>query len=232
MTRSLATLSGSFLLVFLSGCGSSEMSGNSGGGNSPQSSGVDVTTYKNDLARTGLNPSETILTTSNVNPATFGLLRTLSVTGKVDAQPLYLSQLSISGSAHNVVFVATEHDMVYAFDSDTGSALWSVSIANGNSPSDDRGCNQVTSEIGVTDTPVIDRNAGLHGAIYLGAMSKDAQGITITVCTRSTSPPAPNCLAGPKKSPPHFPAPAVRPHLIQPNTRSAQDWSFSMAWSI
>ena len=176
MTRSLATLSGSFLLVFLSGCGSSEMSGNSGGGNSPQSSGVDVTTYKNDLARTGLNPSETILTTSNVNPATFGLLRTLSVTGKVDAQPLYLSQLSISGSAHNVVFVATEHDMVYAFDSDTGSALWSVSIANGNSPSDDRGCNQVTSEIGVTDTPVIDRNAGLHGAIYLGAMSKDAQG--------------------------------------------------------
>ncbi|HUN62667.1 MAG TPA: hypothetical protein VMU53_11790 [Candidatus Sulfotelmatobacter sp.] len=144
--------------------------------NSSQSSGVDVTTYKNDLTRTGLNPNETTLTTSNVNSTSFGLLRTLAVTGKVDAQPLYLSQLSISGATHNVVFVATEHDMVYAFDSDTGSTLWSVSVANGDSPSDDRGCNQVTPEIGVTDTPVIDRTAGPHGAMYLGAMSKDSQG--------------------------------------------------------
>jgi hypothetical protein len=94
----------------------------------------------------------------------------------VDAQPLYLSHLSISGAAHNVVFVATEHDMVYAFDSDTGAALWSVSVANGESPSDSRGCGQVTPEIGVTDTPVIGRNAGTHGAIYLGAMTKDSQG--------------------------------------------------------
>jgi outer membrane protein assembly factor BamB len=117
-----------------------------------------------------------MLTTSNVNSTTFGLLHTLTVTGKVDAQPLYLSQLSISGTAHNVVFVATEHDMVYAFDSDTGSTLWSVSVANGDSTSDDRGCSQVTPEIGVTDTPVIDRTAGPHGAIYLGAMSKDSQG--------------------------------------------------------
>jgi len=139
-------------------------------------SGVDVTTYKNDLARTGLNPNETILTTSNVNSKSFGLLRKLSVTGKVDAQPLYLSQLAISGSTHNVVFVATEHDMVHAFDSDTGAMLWSTSVANGESPSDARNCNQVTPEIGVTDTPVIDRHAGANGAIYLGAMTKDSQG--------------------------------------------------------
>ena len=145
---------------------------NSGG----QTAGVDVTTYKNDLARTGLNPNETALTPSNVNSTSFGLLRKLSVTGKVDAQPLYLSQLSIAGTAHNVVFVATEHDLVYAFDSDTGAMLWSTSVANGESPSDDRGCSQVTPEIGVTDTPVIDRSAGPYGAIYLGAMSKDSQG--------------------------------------------------------
>jgi len=144
--------------------------------NPVQSAGVDVTTYKNDLARTGLNPNETILTTSNVKSTTFGLLRKLSVTGKVDAQPLYLSQLSISGAAHNVVFVATEHDMVYAFDSDSGATLWSVSVANGESPSDARNCGQVIPEIGVTDTPVVDRHAGTHGAIYLGAMTKDSQG--------------------------------------------------------
>lgn len=144
--------------------------------NPAQTSGVDVATYKNDLARTGLNPNETILTTANVNSKSFGLLRKLPVTGKVDAQPLYLSQLNISGTAHNVVFVATEHDMVYAFDSDTGSTLWSTSVANGESPSDDRGCGQVTPEIGVTDTPVIDRLAGPHGAVYLGAMTKDSQG--------------------------------------------------------
>jgi len=144
--------------------------------NSTQTAGVDVTTYKNDLSRTGLNPNETALTNSNVNSSSFGLLRTLTVTGKVDAQPLYLSQLSIGGATHNVVFVATEHDMVYAFDSDTGATLWSVSVANGDSTSDARGCNQVTPEIGVSDTPVIDRSAGPHGVIYLGAMSKDSQG--------------------------------------------------------
>ena len=140
------------------------------------SAGVDVTTYKNDLARTGLNSNEAILTTAKVNSATFGLLRKLPVTGKVDAQPLYLSHLMISGTAHNVVFIATEHDMVYGFDSDTGATLWSTSVANGESPSDSRGCNQLMPEIGVTDTPVIDRTAGANGVIYLGAMSKDSQG--------------------------------------------------------
>jgi hypothetical protein len=143
--------------------------------NAVQSAGTNVTTYKNDLARTGLNSTETILTTANVKSTTFGLLRKLSVTGKVDAQPLYLSQLLISGVAHNVVFVATEHDVVYAFDSDSGATLWSVSVANGEAPSDDRGCNQVTPEIGVTATPVIDRQAGTHGAIYIVAMTKDSQ---------------------------------------------------------
>jgi Immunoglobulin domain len=144
--------------------------------NPAQASSTDVTTYKNDLARTGLNPTETILTTANVNAKTFGLLRKLSVTGKVDAQPLYLSQLTVSGATHNVVFVATEHDMIYAFDADFGTTLWSTSVAGGDSPSDDRGCGQVSPEIGVTATPVIDRRAGPHGALYIVAMSKDAQG--------------------------------------------------------
>jgi hypothetical protein len=89
----------------------------------------------------------------------------------VDAQPLYLSQLNIGGTSHNVVFVATENDSVYAFDSDTGAQLWKVSMLGASeTPSDNIGCGQVTPEIGVTSTPVIDRAAGL---MFVVAMSKN-----------------------------------------------------------
>jgi len=138
--------------------------------------GTDVTTYKNDLSRSGQNLSESALTLTNVASSTFGLLRTLAVDGRVDAQPLYLSQLSVGGGSFNTVFVATEHDSIYAFDSDSGAVLWRVSLlGTGETPSDDRGCSQVTPEIGVTSTPVIDRTAGAHGTIYVVAMSIDAQ---------------------------------------------------------
>jgi PQQ-like domain len=137
--------------------------------------GTDVLTYKNDLSRSGQNLSESVLTPANVTSASFGLLRNLPVDGKVDAQPLYVSQLLVSGSAHNAVFVATEHDSMYAFDADTGSVLWHVTLLPpGESLSDTHGCDQVTPELGVTSTPVIDRSAGAHGTVYVVAMSKDA----------------------------------------------------------
>jgi hypothetical protein len=136
--------------------------------------GTDVTTYHNDVARTGQNITESKLTQANVNSTTFGLLRNLSVDGKVDAEPLYLSQLSVAGTAHNVVFIATEHDSVYAFDADTGAQLWKVSLLGaGETTSDNRGCSQVSPEIGITSTPVIDRSAGAHGILYAVAMSKN-----------------------------------------------------------
>ncbi len=139
------------------------------------SSPTDVVTYKNDVARTGQNLTESSLTLTNVNSTNFGLLRALQVDGKVDAQPLYLSHLNVGGGTLNVVFVATEHDSVYAFDSDTGTALWHVSLLGGaETLSDTHGCSQVTPEIGITSTPVIDRTAGAHGTIYVVAMSKDA----------------------------------------------------------
>jgi hypothetical protein len=138
--------------------------------------GTDVTTYKNDLSRSGQNLSESALTPATVTSSNFGLLRMLPVDGRVDAQPLYLSKLSAAGGSFNAVFVATEHDSVYAFDSDSGAVLWHVSLlAAGESPSNDHGCNQVSPEIGVTSTPVIDRAAGAHGTIYVVAMSVDAQ---------------------------------------------------------
>jgi hypothetical protein len=139
--------------------------------------GTDVTTYHNDIARTGQNTTETILTQANVNSGTFGLLRNLAVDGGVDAEPLYLSKLSISGVAHNVVFVMTEHDSAYAFDADTGAQFWKASLlGSGETTSDDRGCGQVSPEIGITSTPVIDRSAGAHGILYAVAMSKNGSG--------------------------------------------------------
>ena len=134
---------------------------------------ADVTTYHNDNARTGQNLSETILTPANVNVAGFGKLFVLSVDGKVDAEPLYLEAVTFPGQGtHNALYVVTEHDSVYAFDADTGTQLWKVSMLKaGETPSDSRGCSQVTPEIGITSTPVISRS---NGAIYVVAMSKDA----------------------------------------------------------
>jgi hypothetical protein len=140
--------------------------------------GTNVTTYHNDNARTGQNLSETILTPSNVNSSSFGKLFVITVDGKVDAQPLYLTQVSIPNQGmHNVLYVATEHASVYGLDADSGKALWQVSmLAAGETTSDDHGCGQITPEIGVTSTPVIDPKAGPHGTIYVVAMSKDGSG--------------------------------------------------------
>jgi hypothetical protein len=136
---------------------------------------VDVTTYHNDNARTGQNLNETILTPSSVTAANFGKLFVIPVDGKVDAEPLYVSGVTFPSGTHNALYVATEHDSVYAFDADTGLQLWKVSmLMSGEVPSDDRNCGQVTPEIGITSTPVISRSIGTNGAIYVVAMSKDA----------------------------------------------------------
>jgi hypothetical protein len=134
----------------------------------------DVATFKNDTARTGQYTSESVLTLASVNSSTFGLMGLAPVDGKVDAQPLYLGQLPVNGTNHNVVFVATEHGSVYAFDSDTLALLWKVTLlASGESTSEAFGCDTITPEIGITSTPVIDRNAGPNGTLYVVAMSLD-----------------------------------------------------------
>ncbi len=140
---------------------------------------VDVITYHYDNARTGQNLSETTLTPANVKSATFGKRGEFRVDGKVDAQPLYLSQLAISGQTKNVLYIVTEHGSVYAIDADSisGTAstiLWQKStLGTGETTSDARGCGQVTPEIGITATPVIDRS---RNAIYVIAMSKNSSG--------------------------------------------------------
>jgi len=177
-------------LRLLAGCGGS-MNTSSSGGNpnptpnptpspTPVPSSIDVVTYHYDNMRTGANTSETFLTPANVNSTAFGQLGSFMVDGKVDAQPLYLSNVSIPGiGTRNVLYIVTEHGSVFAFDADsvhgdTGKQLWTVSTQlPGEVPSDDRGCYQVTPEIGITSTPVIDRG---RGAIYVVAVSKNTTG--------------------------------------------------------
>ncbi len=140
----------------------------------PPPSSANILTYHNDVGRTGQNLNETILTPSNVNSASFGKKAFLAADGLVDAEPLYVSNLKIGGVAHNVVFIVTEHDSVYAYDADTFAQLWKVSMLGpGETTSEPvNGCGQVSPEIGITSTPVIDLNAGPNGTIYLVAMSK------------------------------------------------------------
>lgn len=135
--------------------------------------GSDVVTFKYDIARSGANTRETGLTPVNVAPATFGKLRFLATDGKVDAQPLYLSGLTIGGSAHNVVYIATENDSVYAYDADSGAQLWHASMVPAGETVTDlsQQCDEIVPTIGITSTPVIDRSAG---AIYVIAMTKSA----------------------------------------------------------
>jgi hypothetical protein len=134
----------------------------------------DVTTYHFDNSRDGLNAQETALTPANVTSATFGKIGFFNSDGQVDAQPLYLAGLNVNGTATNVLYMATEHGSLYAFNADTGAQLWQISLlGSGEAPSDDHGCNQISPEIGITSTPVIDR---AKGVIYAVAMSKDAAG--------------------------------------------------------
>src|SRR5271170_3481231 len=147
---------------------------------------VNVLTAHNDIARTGQNLNETILTPSNVNYTQFGKLFSQPVTGAVFAQPLYVSQVAIPGKGtHNVIYVApasgdvngaeegTVGDMVYAFDADTNGGinanpLWQVSLLTNTAPA-----GTYTVNYGVLGTPVIDLASQ---AIYL--VSSEFQGST------------------------------------------------------
>ena len=134
---------------------------------------VNVTTYHNDNARTGQNIQESILTPANVNSSQFGKLFTLAVDGWVYSQPLYLSGVAIGGGSHNVLYVATEHDSLYAIDADSGVVYWQDSLITPGGTTvasiADLNCDNIQPEVGITGTPVIDTSTG---TIYVVAKSK------------------------------------------------------------
>lgn len=142
-------------------------------------------TWRNGAGLSGENLSETVLTTGNVNTGQFGKLFSDPVDGKMYAQPLYVANVNVLGQGfHNVVYVATEHDSVYAFDADSASTpLWQDSFidpANGITtlsigvgPGFDINCNALSPEVGITSTPVIDPNTN---TLYVVARTKEVSG--------------------------------------------------------
>jgi hypothetical protein len=142
-------------------------------------SATDVLTYHNDNASTGQYLVETTLTPANVNSNTFGKLLSTPVDGQVYAEPLSMSGVNITTGpfqgTHSVLFVATEHDSLYAIDAFTGAVLWHDSFINPAAgittvPSGDTGSGDISPEIGITSTPVIDPGTD---AIYVEVKTKE-----------------------------------------------------------
>ncbi|MEA3173212.1 MAG: hypothetical protein QOF42_623 [Gammaproteobacteria bacterium] len=136
---------------------------------------ANVTTYHNDNARTAQNTLETTLTPLNVNSNQFGKLFTVTVDGNVYAQPLYVSNVHIGGGTHNVVYIATEHDSVYAIDGDSGAVYWQINLLPaGQTPVVNTtafSCSDLVPEVGITGTPVIDLNTGTLYAVTFSQQS-------------------------------------------------------------
>ncbi len=138
------------------------------GAGTTQAALVSVATYHNDNSRTGQNLQETILTTSNVNSTNFGKVFSQALDGYSYGQPLYASSVAISGKGvHNVIYVATMNDSVYAFDADSNAGsnaqpLWQVNFTNlalgiTTVPTSDLNCSTpITPQVGIMSTPVID----------------------------------------------------------------------------
>ncbi|HME71568.1 MAG TPA: pyrrolo-quinoline quinone [Myxococcota bacterium] len=146
-------------------------------------------THHNDNLRTGQNLNETVLTPANVTPVNFGRLYSYPLDGTAYAAPLYVANLNIPNQGfHNVVYVATEHDSVYAFDADglSSSPLWQVSFINLAAgvtpvPAADTGSPDFSPEVGITGTPVIDPASG---TLYVVAKTKEVVSNTATYVQR------------------------------------------------
>ena len=174
------------VFLFIAGCGLVPA------GFTPAGAQVSVWTYHNDNHRTGLNTNETLLNLANVNSTSFGRLFTNAVDGCVYAQPLYVPGVVIPGAGrHNVLFIATEHNTVYAFDAETpaaaGGLLWKTNLGpaavttipgtftnkNFGTRYNNNAYTDIIPEVGITGTPVIDLPSG---TLYVDAFTGELGG--------------------------------------------------------
>ena len=150
-----------------------------------------VYTHHNDTARTGQNIKEYGLTPATVTSSTFGQLFSCPVDGFVYAEPLWVANLSVGGVTRNVVFIATEHDSIYAFDADSPSCvqLWQVSFLGTGvttlTPADLQNNTDINPEIGITSTPVIDPASN---TIYVMPKTKETVGTVSGQACSAASP--------------------------------------------
>ncbi len=138
---------------------------------------VDVLTQHNDNARTGANLRETVLTPANVNKAHFGMLFKRVVDDQVYSQPLVVTNLSVGGGTHDVVYVTTVNNSVYAFDAndaEVSAPLWHVNFGTpANQHSANFGCTDINGQMGIIGTPVIDK---AKGVLYVVALTQVGNG--------------------------------------------------------
>ncbi len=184
----------------------------------PPPATANIPTWHVDNARTGLNPTETLLTPATVSSANFARLFTAPVDGYIYAEPLYLSAQNIDGVTRNVVFIATEYDSIYAFDADTftpdangnDTPLWHTALLNpGETPLPVAPSAGIAPWIGITSTPVIDpathtlyavatysggngRGHRLYALDTSTGALKFGAPTDITACVNSTAPDAVN----------------------------------------
>jgi hypothetical protein len=180
-SRSVVLIAGSLLIWFATVLVSPGISWEQSAPNSV-SGFQGVLTYHNDNLRTGQNLEEAALTPDNVNSASFGKLTSYQVDGMIFAQPLYVPNVQIPRKGlHDVVYVVTENDSVYAFDDDglVAAPLWHHTFVNLKTgvtpiPSSNNGVDSVGSEIGITSTPGIDTSGG---TIFVSAATKNKHGV-------------------------------------------------------
>jgi hypothetical protein len=140
---------------------------------------VDVLTNRNDLERTGANLKETVLTPANVNPGQFGMLFKRVVDDQVYSQPLLVTDVKIAGGWHDVVYVTTVNNSVYAFDANDATAtvpLWHVNFGTpANLHDADFGCTDINGNMGIIGTPVVNAK---KTTLYVVALTKAGGGFS------------------------------------------------------
>ncbi len=182
---------------------------------------VNYTTWKNDNARDGLQADEQILTPANVNSTSFGPAWNETLDGSFWDQPLYMNALVVNGTPHNVLFVGTSNDSIYALDADTGTQLWKTSLlVSGATAVTGSTVNSTIAQLGILGTPVIDPDSHTLYAVAETAEGSGTQFVhrlhALDITTGAEQPGSPVLISDPALAPVHK---LQRPGLLLANSQ-------------